>query len=144
MAYTLLRCTSSVQVRYNEFMKRYAKYKPSGIEWIGEIPEHWKIVPFKRITKRIEVGIAEAATQAYVNEGVPILRATNIKKGKIVGELRFIEESFAKKNESKSIFHNDIVTVRTGNAGTCFALKFCPLNACRQYFPKPFFYLIGY
>ena len=24
-------------------MKRYKKYKPSGIDWIGEIPEHWKI-----------------------------------------------------------------------------------------------------
>ena len=23
-------------------MKRYPKYKPSGIEWIGEIPEHWR------------------------------------------------------------------------------------------------------
>lgn len=22
-------------------MKRYEKYKPSGIEWIGEVPEHW-------------------------------------------------------------------------------------------------------
>jgi len=25
-------------------MKRYERYKPSGIEWIGEIPEHWKII----------------------------------------------------------------------------------------------------
>ena len=24
-------------------MKRYPKYKESGVEWIGEIPEHWKI-----------------------------------------------------------------------------------------------------
>lgn len=22
-------------------MKRYEKHKPSGIEWMGEIPEHW-------------------------------------------------------------------------------------------------------
>src|SRR4030065_2733523 len=22
-------------------MKRYEKYKPSGVEWIGEMPEHW-------------------------------------------------------------------------------------------------------
>lgn len=26
-------------------MKRYDKYKDSGVEWIGEIPEHWKILP---------------------------------------------------------------------------------------------------
>jgi type I restriction enzyme S subunit len=23
--------------------KRYEKYKDSGVEWIGEIPEHWEI-----------------------------------------------------------------------------------------------------
>ena len=28
-------------------MKRYETYKDSGIEWLGEIPEHWKVVPLK-------------------------------------------------------------------------------------------------
>lgn len=28
-------------------MERYEKYKPSGIEWIGEVPEHWKKCRFK-------------------------------------------------------------------------------------------------
>ncbi len=23
-------------------MKRYASYKASGVEWLGEVPEHWK------------------------------------------------------------------------------------------------------
>jgi type I restriction enzyme S subunit len=26
-------------------MKRYQKYKESGVEWLGKIPEHWEIVP---------------------------------------------------------------------------------------------------
>ena len=26
-------------------LKKYNKYKPSGVEWLGEIPEHWKILP---------------------------------------------------------------------------------------------------
>jgi type I restriction enzyme S subunit len=25
------------------------KFKPSGVEWIGDIPEHWKMVPLKRL-----------------------------------------------------------------------------------------------
>lgn len=28
-------------------MKRYAKYKDSGISWIGEVPEHWEIMRAK-------------------------------------------------------------------------------------------------
>jgi type I restriction enzyme S subunit len=31
-------------------MKPYPKYKDSGIEWIGEIPEHWESHKLKRIT----------------------------------------------------------------------------------------------
>jgi type I restriction enzyme S subunit len=32
------------------------KMKPSGIEWLGEIPEHWDIVRVRHITKQIEQG----------------------------------------------------------------------------------------
>lgn len=29
-------------------MKRYDEYKDSGVEWIGEVPRHWEVVPLKR------------------------------------------------------------------------------------------------
>ena len=41
------QCISSVQDESKQ-MKRYDKYKPSGIEWIGEIPQHWEL-------KKIEI-----------------------------------------------------------------------------------------
>ena len=31
--------------------KRYERYKDSGIEWIGEIPEHWGVIKLKYVTK---------------------------------------------------------------------------------------------
>lgn len=34
-------------------MKRYQSYKPSGVEWIGEIPEQWKIIRGKYIFSNI-------------------------------------------------------------------------------------------
>ncbi len=33
-------------------MKRYEKYKPTGIAWLPEIPEHWGIARFGSIFKR--------------------------------------------------------------------------------------------
>ncbi len=27
--------------------KSYERYKDSGVEWIGEVPEHWEIVPLR-------------------------------------------------------------------------------------------------
>lgn len=32
-------------------MKHYEAYKDSGIEWIGEIPEHWETLRLKNIGK---------------------------------------------------------------------------------------------
>lgn len=31
--------------------QRYDSYKPSGIDWIGEIPSHWEIAPIKMICR---------------------------------------------------------------------------------------------
>ena len=28
---------------------RYPKYKDSGVEWLGEVPEHWEAVQTRRV-----------------------------------------------------------------------------------------------
>ena len=38
-------------------MKTYARYKDSGISWIGEVPEHWDVVKGKRLYKRNDGGV---------------------------------------------------------------------------------------
>jgi len=38
----------------NITVKRYDKYKDTGVEWLGEIPEHWKINESKRYHKVIK------------------------------------------------------------------------------------------
>ncbi|MEB3270825.1 MAG: restriction endonuclease subunit S, partial [Synechococcus sp.] len=35
---------------------RYPAYKPSGVEWLGEVPEHWAILPIKHLVGSIEQG----------------------------------------------------------------------------------------
>ena len=30
-------------------MKKYPKYKPSNIDWIGDIPEHWDVKRLKYV-----------------------------------------------------------------------------------------------
>jgi type I restriction enzyme S subunit len=98
-------------------MNPKARMKPSGVEWLGDVPEGWEVIPFKRLCERIVVGIAEAATHAYRETGTPILRSTNVKDGKLSGSILHIDEEFAGGRDSKSIRAYDIVTVRTGNAG---------------------------
>lgn len=100
----------------------HVPFRDSGVDWIGEIPQHWSVKAMTRCATRVVVGIAEAATHAYVDDGVPILRSTNIRPNAIEGEILHIDPQFANQRESKLIRANDLVTVRTGNAGVTAVL----------------------
>ena len=56
--------------------------KDSGVEWLGEIPAHWELMPLKRILRRRDYGISESLggsgdirvlTMAHVQGGEIIL-----------------------------------------------------------------------
>ena len=52
-------------------MEKYSEYKDSGVQWLGEIPSHWKTVPFKSIfclTKGLSITKAN-----LVDEGVNVI-----------------------------------------------------------------------
>ena len=37
-------------------LKPYPKYKPSGVEWLGDVPEHWEALTVRRRATRIQTG----------------------------------------------------------------------------------------
>ncbi|MCY2977898.1 MAG: hypothetical protein NTU79_04440 [Planctomycetota bacterium] len=45
---------------------KYPKYKDSGIEWLGDVPEHWEIMRVKHLTRSIEQGWSPQC------EGLPV------------------------------------------------------------------------
>jgi type I restriction enzyme S subunit len=46
------------------------KLKPSGIEWLGEIPEHWEIFAARRLSRRIITGSTPpTAEERYYEDG---------------------------------------------------------------------------
>ncbi|NLV28229.1 MAG: restriction endonuclease subunit S [Methanomicrobiales archaeon] len=57
--------------------------KPSGIEWLGEIPEHWDIIPIKRVLKRL-IDTEHKTAPAIDGGKYPVIRTSNIKNGKLV------------------------------------------------------------
>lgn len=94
-----------------------APMKDSGVEWIGLTPLGWVVCTLTRMAERVVVGIAEAATHAYAEMGTPILRSTNIRAGKIIGEILYVDPMFSDDRGSKEIRAGDLVSVRTGAAG---------------------------
>ncbi|MDD3839428.1 MAG: restriction endonuclease subunit S [Clostridia bacterium] len=54
--------------------KRYERYKDSGIEWIGEIPEHWEVKKLKHISN-ITMGQSPKSEKCSLDEiGLPFLQ----------------------------------------------------------------------
>ena len=59
-------------------MKRYPKYKASGVEWIGEIPKHWTITRLKYLSNiPVTYGLNIEADK-YTTEGIRFIRITDI------------------------------------------------------------------
>lgn len=62
---------------------RYDKYKDSGIEWIGEIPDSWCLQRLKTVGD-YRNGLTYAPEDiCEENNGTLVLRSSNIKEGKI-------------------------------------------------------------
>ena len=55
-------------------MKPYLKYKNSGVEWIGEIPEHWEVTKLKYSDKVIMGQSPNSDDYNDTNEGLPFLQ----------------------------------------------------------------------
>lgn len=66
------------------------KIKNSGIEWIGKIPEQWKIVSVRNMIRSQDLEIQDGnhgelhpKTEEYVDEGIPFIMANDIKNRSI-------------------------------------------------------------
>jgi len=51
---------------------RYPAYKPSGVEWLGEVPEHWEEKPLKTVTSINDEVLSESVSTDHEMEYVDI------------------------------------------------------------------------
>lgn len=60
-----------------------AKMKPSGIEWLGEIPEHWEVRKIKSLGNAI-IGLTYSPLELTdEGKGTLVLRSSNVQNAKI-------------------------------------------------------------
>ncbi len=90
--------------------------KDSGIEWLGEVPEHWEVLPIKYIVST-PVTDGPHETPEILDEGVPFISAESIKGGKIDFELKrgfiSIEDDLRYSKKYKPMM-NDIYVIKSG------------------------------
>jgi type I restriction enzyme, S subunit len=55
--------------------------KDSGVEWLGQVPAHWRVLPLRRVISTFVD--YRGATPAKVAAGIPLITAKNIIDGRI-------------------------------------------------------------
>jgi type I restriction enzyme S subunit len=96
-----------------------APMQNSGVEWLGQVPEHWEVKRLKHISPEITVGIVVEPSKYYADDGVPALRSLNVKPGAISTDgLVYISEQANDQLEKSKLHSGDLIVVRSGQPGT--------------------------
>lgn len=95
-----------------------APMKNSGVEWLGQVPEHWGIRAINQATKKITNGYVGPTRDILVDNGVPYIQATHIKNGRVnFDDGYFVTKSWSNKKHKSILMAGDVLIVQTG-AGT--------------------------
>lgn len=101
---------------------RYQKYKNSGNEWIGHLPEHWRLEKLKWCISKIETGNREPGGGNELTDGVFSIGGEHIEwKGNLAfSNPKYISESFYARMTTGKISNSDILLVKDGaTIGKC-------------------------
>ena len=91
---------------------------------LGYLPLDWDVKKLGEIANNVTIGLVKTMTAHYCEQGVPLIRNSNIKEDKIDKEnMVFLTYEFAEANENKRLKVGDIVTVHTGDIGTSAVIE---------------------
>ena len=97
--------------------------KDSGIDWIGEIPESWKVVKLSLLTSKIGSGSTPTGgANVYVSEGVKFLRSQNVYfEGLDLSDVAHITEKIDEEMKGTRVLPGDVLlNITGGSIGRCY------------------------
>jgi len=94
----------------------YPKYKDSGIQWIGEIPEGWKVHRLKFLLSSLESGSRETGGGSQLDEGIFSLGGEHINwDGTLnLDNPKLISEEYYHSMNQGKLKINDVLLVKDG------------------------------
>ena len=89
-----------------------APMKDSGVEWLGEVPEHWQVKRIKHYGK-IMGGFAFKSDD-FIDSGYPVLKISNVSHLQLnFDDESFLPLSFVEKHLEYKVEENDLVFAMT-------------------------------
>jgi len=94
-----------------------APMKDSGIEWLGEIPEHWDVKRLKYVAK-MQGGFAFSSSD-FVSNGIQLIKISNLYNNELRLDRQptFLTDSFLESHSDWIISNGDILMSMTGTLG---------------------------
>lgn len=106
-------------------MKRYETYKDSGIQWLGDIPEHWKILKIKYILEASKDGIkigpfgSSLTGKILPNGDYKVYGQWNIVDKDFSAGKNFVSLETYNNLDSYHVITGDILISMMGTVGKC-------------------------
>lgn len=94
----------------------------SGIEWLGEIPQHWQPVRIKFLVSKIGSGkTPSGGAESYLSQGITFIRSQNVRfEGLSLEDVVFIDEKTDKEMKNSRVNSGDVLLNITGaSIGRC-------------------------
>jgi type I restriction enzyme, S subunit len=96
--------------------------RDSGFEWIGEIPEHWKVKKLGFLSNLLQTGPfgSQLHQGEYIEGGIPVINPSHLTDGKIKPDYKIsVSEKVSSKLIRHKLIEGDIVFARRGEMGRC-------------------------
>lgn len=100
------------------------KLKPSGVEWLGEVPEHWERRPLKYLSHAIQNGSTPLTSERHFYEGgrIPWFGPSSISTGTLGAPVRHLTPSAFEKGKARLIQPPALLLVVIGASAGKMAL----------------------
>lgn len=96
----------------------HPKLKPSGVEWLGEVPEHWVVCKLSRVTiLRCDGPFGSGLkSEHYSDEGVRVIRLQNIRSASFDDtDKAFIEPDYYRELGDHDVHPGDVLIAGLGD-----------------------------
>jgi type I restriction enzyme S subunit len=96
----------------------HPKLRPSGVEWLGDVPEHWTVKSLARVTiSRCDGPFGSGLkTENYTSEGTRVVRLNNIRFARFdAADAAFVSDEYALELGDHSVLPGDLLIAGLGD-----------------------------
>ena len=92
--------------------------RDSGSRFHADIPEHWELLPLRRLTSQMTNGYVGPTRDILIADGVPYVQSLHVKNGRIQHNADyFVSEEWHRAHDRTRLREGDLLLVQTGDIG---------------------------